>query len=97
MHTFGIELPTSVEDAYAIYKATGTTFWHDTIEKEMQNVHVAFDILGDSIALSLDHQYICCHMIFDAKMEDFQHKARLAAGGHTTKAPATLTYASVMS
>ncbi len=38
-----------------------------------------------------------CHMIFDVKMEDFPHKARLIAGGHMTKAPATLTYASVMS
>jgi hypothetical protein len=36
-------------------------------------------------------------MMFDVKMEDFCHKARLVAGGHATKAPATLTYASVMS
>jgi hypothetical protein len=36
-------------------------------------------------------------MIFDIKMEDFRHKARLVAGGHMTKAPATITYASVVS
>ena len=36
-------------------------------------------------------------MIFDIKMEDFCHKARLVAGGHLTKAPATITYASVVS
>jgi hypothetical protein len=36
-------------------------------------------------------------MVFDVKMEDFRWKARLVAGGHMTKAPATLTYASVMS
>ena len=35
-------------------------------------------------------------MIFDIKMEDFQQKARLVAGGHVTKAPATMTYASVV-
>ena len=35
-------------------------------------------------------------MIFDVKMEDFRCKARLVARGHTTKAPATLTYASVV-
>jgi hypothetical protein len=29
--------------------------------------------------------------------EDFRHKARLVAGGHTTAAPATITYASVVS
>ncbi len=36
-------------------------------------------------------------MIFDVKIEDFQRKARLVAGGHWTKAPATITYASVVS
>ncbi len=36
-------------------------------------------------------------MIFDVKMEDFCHKTRLVAGGYMTKAPATLTYASVVS
>ncbi len=36
-------------------------------------------------------------MIFDVKMEDFRRKARLAAGGHRTEAPATITYASVVS
>ncbi len=36
-------------------------------------------------------------MIFDIKMEDFRCKARLVAGGHMTKAPATITYASIVS
>jgi hypothetical protein len=30
-------------------------------------------------------------------MEDFRQKARLVAGGHLTKAPATITYTSVVS
>ncbi len=30
-------------------------------------------------------------------MEDFRQKARLVAGGHRTEAPATITYASVVS
>ena len=36
-------------------------------------------------------------MVFNIKMEDFRHKAGLVAGGHMTKAPATITYASVVS
>jgi hypothetical protein len=36
-------------------------------------------------------------MIFDVKMEDFRQKARLVAGGHRNEAPATITYASVVS
>ena len=36
-------------------------------------------------------------MEFDVKMEDFRHKARLMAGGHMIKAPATIIYASIVS
>jgi hypothetical protein len=36
-------------------------------------------------------------MIFNMKMEDFQQKAWLVAGGHLTQAPVTITYASVVS
>jgi hypothetical protein len=36
-------------------------------------------------------------MIFDVKMEDFRQKTRLVAGGHRTEAPATITYASMVS
>ena len=58
---------------------------------------IAFDILLDGAAPPPDHQFICCHMIFDVKMEDFRCKAWLLAGGHATKALATITYASIMS
>ena len=36
-------------------------------------------------------------MVFDVKMEDFRHKARLVTRGHMTQAPATITYASIVS
>ena len=36
-------------------------------------------------------------MVFNIKMEDFRHKARLEAGGHMAKTPATMNYASVVS
>ncbi len=42
-------------------------------------------------------QQIHCQMIFDVKMEDFRQKARQLAGGHRTKAPAMIIYASVVS
>ena len=35
-------------------------------------------------------------MVFDIKMEAFRTKAKLATGGHMTKAPATIMYANVM-
>ena len=39
---------------------------------------------------------ITCIVVFDVKM-DFTRKCRFVAGGHTTEAPASLTYSSVVS
>ena len=47
--------------------------------------------------MPIGYKFICCHMIFDVKMEDFCRKSRLVAGGHTTDTPAAITYASVVS
>ena len=63
----------------------------------MKDICAAFKILLDGQSAPIGSQKIPCHMIFDIKMEDFRRKARLAAGGHMTKAPATITYASVVS
>jgi hypothetical protein len=72
-HEYGIEIPQTVEEAYAIDKATHTIFLHDVIEKKMNDMCVSFDILADGAVPPPDHQIICCHMIFDAKMDDFLH------------------------
>jgi hypothetical protein len=94
---FRIEVPNSVREAYALYKKNGDTKWADAICKEMENVRLAFRIGADGETIPIDYQKICCHMIFDIKQEDFRQKACLLAGGHTTVAPATITYDSVVS
>ena len=96
-HKFGIEVPKSVEDALRIDNENGNHFWRDAIAKEMKEVRAAFKILDDNAPDPVGYQKIRCHMIFDVKMEDFRRKARLVAGGHVTKAPATITFASVVS
>ena len=67
------------------------------LKKEMKEVRIACNILPNGHVPPIGYQKIPCHMIFDVKMEDFQCKARLVAGGHRTEAPATITYASVVS
>ncbi|KAL7477421.1 hypothetical protein ACHAW6_003227 [Cyclotella cf. meneghiniana] len=52
-HKFGIKLPKTEEEAYAIDKATGTSFWSNVME--MKNVHVAFDICPDGVTPPSDH------------------------------------------
>jgi hypothetical protein len=37
-HKFGIEVPRSVAEAYALDKKNGNTLWADSIVKEMKNV-----------------------------------------------------------
>ncbi len=90
-------MPKTVKDALEIDHRNGNTFWADAIAKEMKDVHDAFKILLDGQYAPIGYQKISCHMIFDIKMEDFCCKARLVAGGHRTEAPATITYASVVS
>ena len=65
----------------------------------MKNVRPAFEVFEGGVhQLPSGFQEIKCHMIFDVKIgENFRRKARLVAGGHTTDAPATLTYSSVVS
>lgn len=68
----------------------------------MKNVKPAFKMWLDggitkAKSRLVGYQQISCHMIFDIKMENFTRKARFVAGGHTTSAPDSLTYSSVVS
>jgi hypothetical protein len=63
----------------------------------MAKVRIAFQTLGDEEGPPPTFQEIRCHLIFDVKMENFQRKARLVAGGHMTETPASVTFASVVS
>ena len=94
---FGIEVTNSVREAYALDKKNGDTKWADAICKEMENICLAFWIGADGETIPIGYQKIRCHLIFDIKQDDLSCKACLVAGGHTTEAPATITYASVVS
>ena len=65
----------------------GTTFWGQAIQKEIDNVRVAFK--------NISHE-IRCHIIFDINMYfNFVHKAMLVEGSHMTDPPESITYTSV--
>jgi hypothetical protein len=93
-HKYGIELPHSVEEAMAIDKRTGTTFWRDAIEKEMKNVLMAFEYPEDGKP-PVGYKKIRCHMIFDIK-STLTRKARMVAGGHLTDPPKDAVFSSVV-
>ena len=96
-HKFGIRIPKSVAEAKAIDDENGDTLWMDALAKEMANVAVAFKTLEDGEKIPPGYQEITGHIVWDVKMEDFRRKARYVADGHKIEAPATLTYAGVVS
>ena len=104
-HKFGIEIPKSVEEAYKIYRTTGTNHWTKAIEKEMKNVRIAFEKIDGVTEAEMrtgkirpGYTYCSTHMIFDVKMDgSFTRKSRLVADGHKTKPPTSITYSSAVS
>jgi hypothetical protein len=86
-HKFGLELPHSVAEAFAIDKRNGNNFWRVAIEKEMSKIKGmgAFERYEKATPQQLrggkrklpGYQQIGCHMIFDIKMDgQFTRKAR---------------------
>ena len=104
-HKFGIRLPHSIEEALEVDEQTGTNFWQQVINKEMQCAKIAWiakdgftpkQVQKGQVPELRSFQEIGCHCIYDIKM-DFTRKCRFVAGGHTTEAPASLTYSSIVS
>ena len=98
-HKFGTRIPKTVEEAIELDRQNGNTLWQDAINKEMNNVRIAFQLCENGKEdIPIGYQEIKCHMIFDVKMsESFRCKARFVAGGHTTETPDVMTYSSVVS
>ena len=95
-HKYGIEVPKTVKEAYALDLKNGNTLWRDAIRKEMTNNRVAFQVLEPGESPSSQHRFVECHMIFDVKM-DFTRKARFVANGAKTPTPKESCYAGVVS
>jgi hypothetical protein len=58
--------------------------------------HTPQQVREGKVPQFIGFQEIGCHIMFDIKM-DFTRKARFVAGGHTTTAPSSMTYSSVVS
>ena len=75
-HKFDIRVPKSVDESLSIDKENRNTLWYTSIQKEMKNVCVDFEAweegsLEDARRAQklLGYQEICCHVIFDIKMD----------------------------
>ena len=95
-HKYGIEVPRTIEEALRLDRKNGNTFWADATKKEMSNVGIAFEILGDGEKAPPGWTKASGHLIFDVKM-DFTRKARWVKDGHRTPDPESSNYAGVVS
>ena len=80
-HKYGVKLPKSIKEALQIGAKIGTTFWRDTIAKEMKHVMVTFEFNNED-KIPVGHRRITVHMVFDVKIT-LQQKARLVADGNS--------------
>ena len=74
----------------------GNTIWRDALNKEINNLKVAFDILEDGEELPPGYTKASGHLVFDVRMT-LERKARWVKDGHKTPEPDWSTYAGVVS
>ena len=93
---FGVTVPTTIGETYRLHRDLVSNHWQRAIEKEMQSIEVAFNVLEEEERIPVGYKKIRCHMVFDVKF-DLTRKARFVAGGHMCDTPSALTYSSVVS
>ena len=93
---YGVKIPRSIEHAMELDWKNGDTMWRNALAKEMQNVGVAFEILGEGQRAPPGWRKVTGHLVWDVKM-DFTRKARWVLDGHKTADPVISTYAGVVS
>lgn len=97
-HKYGIRIPKSIAEAKKIDAENGDTLWMDSVHQEMAAIRVALEEFEGNVRELIGYQLITGHIVFDVKLgENFRRKARYCADGHKTKAPASITYSSVVS
>ena len=74
----------------------GNDLWMDAINREMENLKVAFDILEDGAKVPVGYHKASGHLVFDVRMT-LERKARWVKDGHKTPEPEWSTFAGVVS
>jgi hypothetical protein len=92
-YKFGIRVPRNVKEALELDKENGNMLWRDAIAAEIGTLNkmCVFNVLERGQRAPDGYKMIPMWIIFDVKMGTFRRKARLVAGGHTTKPPTSDT------
>jgi len=95
-HKYGIQFPRTIEETLRIDRENGEKHWRKAIDKEMENLKVAFDILPQGSKPPPGYTLSSGHLVFDVRMT-LKRKGRWVKDGHKTPEPQCSTYAGVVS
>ena len=93
---FGIEVPSTVEEAFELDRKRGNTMWRDALNKEMTNIGIGFEVLPEGQSAPPGWRKTSGHLVWDVKM-DFTRKARWVLDGYKSPDPVGSKYAGVVS
>ena len=86
-----MELLTSVSDAKKLDEKNDNTLWIDVINREMENLKVAFDIMEDGAKITVGYTKASGHLVFDVRVT-LERKARWVKDGNRTPEPEWSTF-----
>ena len=95
-HKYGVELPSSIDNAKQLDRKNYNNLWFDALAKEMYNVGVAFEVLDEGNGAPPGWHKVTGHLCWDVKL-NFERKARWVLDGHKTANPVGSTYAGAVS
>ena len=95
-HKYGVQVPTSVKEAFQLDQANGNTLWMDALALEMNAIGSAIRFLPNGSPVPVGYTKASGHIVWDVKM-DLRRKARWVKDGHLTPEPETSNYAGVVS
>ena len=77
MHTYGIRIPKTMDEAQRIDIENKNSYWMDAIRLEMKNNCIVFEINEDDESTLVGFKEITGHLVFDVRLgENFRRKAR---------------------
>ena len=82
-HKYRVDLPRTVQEAYALDEKNGNTFWCDALNREMENLKVSFDILPEGKSPTPGYFRSSGHIIFDVRII-LECKSRWVKDGYKT-------------
>ena len=96
-HKYGIKIPETVQEVYAIDAENGDTYWAEVIKDKIEKIKGAVRIHNGTVEDLIGYQKITGHIIFDIKLgEGFRRRERYVGDSHKIKTPSPVTYSSVV-